>query len=555
MTAGPQPAGATSVGATSAGPTSTGFASTGQASAGPASAESILASWTTQQLVAFLGTVAACRDELTAVQTAAEAVALATDAEIGAVVVGGRVISCIGFGQSPVPAQALVEACTSPGATLEIPGVGTAEVISAALGRIADGYLLSARVGDPFGAGERGMVNAMANVLGLTLDVVSALDAERGARESSERTTEQVTELLTKVREQRQLTLNRFSRIQRAIASRSRLEDVLDAITTTACELVECDVAVLHVVAEDQNGAQELVSTVGRVAAGGPAGGQTIDGQTSAVPTIGARAEQAGHPLLDNDFAARPEADAFGEPRVRSAVAVPVRQGPRTVGHLMLGSRTPGHTFGALEESLATTLAEHAGLAVQDAKTVGELHEALDDAMHRASHDGLTGLANRAAFMAELEQLLADRSAQEHPDSPDAGLTAWVLYIDLDHFKTVNDTLGHPAGDQLLMVTASRLRHGVREGDLVARLGGDEFAVLLRSATDLAQARESAERLHQSICRPARLIDQQLDPSASIGVAPALAGDTPTTLVSRADSALYQAKRLGRGQVAISPAE
>jgi len=508
-------------------------------------AESILASWTTQQLVAFLGTVAACRDELTAVQTAAEAVALATDAEVGAVVVGGRVVSCIGFGQSTVPVQALVQACVSPGATIEIPGVGAAEVISATLGRIADGYLLSARVGDPFVAGERGMVNAMANVLGLTLDVVSALDAERGARESSERTTEQVTELLSKVREQRQLTLNRFSRIQRAIASRSRLEDVLDAITTTACELVECDVAVLHVVADDQNGAHELVSTVGRVSTAGPTAGPAGE-------TIGHRAEQAGHPLLDNDFAVRPEADAFGEPRVRSAVAVPVRQGPRTVGHLMLGSRTPGHTFGPLEESLATTLAEHAGLAVQDAKTVGELHEALDDAMHRASHDGLTGLANRAAFMAELEQLLADRSTQEQPD---AGLTAWVLYIDLDHFKSVNDTLGHPAGDQLLMITASRLRHGVRDGDLVARLGGDEFAVLLRSVTDPAQAHESATRLHQSICRPAQLVDQQLDPSASIGVAPALAGDTPTTLVSRADSALYQAKRLGRGQVAISPAE
>ena len=70
-----------------------------------------------------------------------------------------------------------------------------------------------------------------------------------------------------------------------------------------------------------------------------------------------------------------------------------------------------------------------------------------------------------------------------------------------------------------------------------------------------ARAHESATRLHQSICRPAQLVDQQLDPSASIGVAPALAGDTPTTLVSRADSALYQAKRLGRGQVAISPAE
>ncbi len=116
---------------------------------------------------------------------------------------------------------------------------------------------------------------------------------------------------------------------------------------------------------------------------------------------------------MDNAFAARTEAARYGLPLVQAAVAVPVlQQGATTVGHLMLASRTPGYRFTALEESLATTLAEHAGLAIQDAETVDALHAALNDAQHRASHDALTGLANRATFMAALERAL--ESEGEH---------------------------------------------------------------------------------------------------------------------------------------------
>ncbi len=528
-----------------------------------------LTSWTTQQLVSFLGNVSTARDQASAVQAAAESVAAATDSEVGAVVIGGVIRSCIGFGRYPVPEQQILDACGDSSLTLDVPGVGQSDVITADVGRTGGGFLLAARADGAFGASERGMINAMATVLGLTLDVLSALDAERTARGNSEQHTVQVTELLRKVREQRQLTLDRFSRIQRSIADRDcTLPEVLDEITAAACELVECDVAVLQV------GEHDDISTFGLDSAASADVRSAGDANT-----LGFEAEHLGGPVVDNAFAGRTEAARYGLPLVQAAVAVPVlQQGATTVGHLMLASRTPGYQFTALEESLATTLAEHAGLAIQDAETVDALHAALNDAQHRASHDALTGLANRATFMTALERALqvddevdgeegdeADDAgadvelveASENGDSGDSGDPrtgrgrVCVLYIDLDYFKSINDTYGHLVGDQLLVVTASRLRHGVREGDVVARLGGDEFAVLLASVADEQQAHAVAQRLYVAVCRPAQLHGESVWPSASIGVAPSRPEDTPTTVITRADLALYEAKRLGRGQVAL----
>ncbi len=497
-----------------------------------------LASWTTQQLVAFLSAVSACRDEAGAVQTAAEAVAIATDSEVGAVILGERVLSCVGFGRSPIPHDDLIAACRSKTGSVMIPGFGRAEVSVAELGRVPGGYLLASRAGEPFGAGERGMISAMANVLSLTLDVLRALDAERSAREVSEQTTEQVTQLLTKVREQRQLTLDRFSRIQRAIAARSRLQDVLDAITTTACELVECDVAVLRA------GGEGLVSTagLGHTAAMACRTDRTDRTDVTDATHLGARAEASSHPMIDNEFSESAESQLFGAPSVQAAVAVPVLQGSQVIGHLLLGSRQPGARFGDLEESLATTLAEHAGLAVQDAQTVGKLHVALTDAVHKASHDALTGLANRATFLAALDKAVNTSHGAE---------AAWVLYIDLDFFKSVNDTYGHVVGDELLVVTAARLRESVGEGDVVARLGGDEFAIQLGGVGSQAAARAVAQQVYLAVCQPARLHSETIWPSVSIGVAAAHPHDTSTALLARADAALYEAKRNGRGQVAV----
>ncbi|MFC7053691.1 diguanylate cyclase domain-containing protein [Hansschlegelia quercus] len=158
---------------------------------------------------------------------------------------------------------------------------------------------------------------------------------------------------------------------------------------------------------------------------------------------------------------------------------------------------------------------------------------------HLANHDALTGLANRAVFERELDRFAARLDRQ--------GGRLATLLIDVDHFKQVNDTYGHAAGDALLVAVADRLRKGVRLGDVAARLGGDEFAVI-SIGQSAAEFDALAERLSVELAAPVPYGDGQITASVSIGVAVAAssaqAGDD---LVVRADRALYAAKRDGRG--------
>jgi diguanylate cyclase (GGDEF)-like protein len=162
--------------------------------------------------------------------------------------------------------------------------------------------------------------------------------------------------------------------------------------------------------------------------------------------------------------------------------------------------------------------------------------DAHQDLTTQARHDPLTGLANRSAFGGALEQALADP----------AGRVA-LLFLDLDDFKTVNDGMGHAAGDDLLRHVAARLRWAVRPDDLCARLGGDEFAVLLRDADDGAPA--VAQRLVELIASPVSLKGRLAIVGASVGLAFAGRGTAPEELVQHADVAMYAAKAKGKNRV------
>jgi diguanylate cyclase (GGDEF)-like protein len=153
---------------------------------------------------------------------------------------------------------------------------------------------------------------------------------------------------------------------------------------------------------------------------------------------------------------------------------------------------------------------------------------------HQATHDGLTGLPNRKMLILRTEEALAE--AREHE-------RVGLLLLDLDRFKEVNDTLGHPVGDRLLQLVAHRLSHSVRPGDVVARLGGDEFAVLLPSIRDAHAAKEVASRLRVALTQPVRLEGMTFDLDASIGIAlyPDHAPDFEL-LLQRSDVAMYMAK-------------
>lgn len=157
----------------------------------------------------------------------------------------------------------------------------------------------------------------------------------------------------------------------------------------------------------------------------------------------------------------------------------------------------------------------------------------------RATFDPLTSCYNRSSVMASLERALAGGSRP--------GLGAAVIFVDLDGFKGINDTLGHAAGDELLTTVASRLRAGVRGDDVVGRFGGDEFLVVCPSVTGPEEAMEIAARLATSVCAPMELGAKTIRPGASTGVAWAPAGDaTADSLVAAADGAMYRSKGAGR---------
>jgi diguanylate cyclase (GGDEF)-like protein len=169
-------------------------------------------------------------------------------------------------------------------------------------------------------------------------------------------------------------------------------------------------------------------------------------------------------------------------------------------------------------------------------------NSARDERLYRQAHyDPLTQLPNRALFRDRLAQELAAATT---------GLTRGALmYVDLDHFKRVNDTLGHSAGDQLLSIVAHRLKACTKEGDTVARLGGDEFTVLLRNVGDVDTVRNIADRVIRSLALPANLGGRDYQMRASVGVT--LFPDDGVDLedvIRQADLAMYRAKAQGRGR-------
>jgi diguanylate cyclase (GGDEF)-like protein/PAS domain S-box-containing protein len=163
-----------------------------------------------------------------------------------------------------------------------------------------------------------------------------------------------------------------------------------------------------------------------------------------------------------------------------------------------------------------------------------------DDIRHRALHDPLTGLPNRVLFLDRLEQALARLGRRPS--------LAAVLFLDLDHFKLVNDSLGHHVGDELLTAAAPRLTQAVRGSDTVARFGGDEFGILLEDITGEHDAIEMAERIAATFARPFVLGGNEHFVTASVGIAVARGGELPSELIRDADAAMYRAKERGRAR-------
>lgn len=221
---------------------------------------------------------------------------------------------------------------------------------------------------------------------------------------------------------------------------------------------------------------------------------------------------------------------------LKTIAGFPIQEGKDPLGVLFVGYEQPRH-IDPRDLLLMTDLADHGALAIRNAALFQKVEEL-------SLTDPLTGLANRRQFDSTLTVELARARRHHGPLS--------LLILDLDHFKTINDTWGHPAGDAVLKMVAGILQKGIRVGDLAARVGGEEIALLLPH-TDLSDAFQLGERLRGTIERTAcQWQGQTIHMTCSIGVV-GQPGDSlpddPQAFFQLADQALYNAKQAGRNQI------
>jgi diguanylate cyclase (GGDEF)-like protein len=217
-------------------------------------------------------------------------------------------------------------------------------------------------------------------------------------------------------------------------------------------------------------------------------------------------------------------------------IGVRVNQGDQSVGALWLvaDSRIDGEPYDDTDRDSLQTLAT---VGAESLRRAG-----LTAAMSRmARSDALTGLDNRSVLRERLEVAILRN---------DARVTVGVIYIDLDRFKSVNDTLGHDAGDSLLLQVADRLRDCVRASDTAARMGGDEFAILVRSTRGEEAVAATAHRVLAAISEPILLCGKPVSVGASVGFAVRSGTEDATDMLQRADIAMYSVKEAGKQSVA-----
>ncbi|MFI5287836.1 MAG: diguanylate cyclase domain-containing protein [Candidatus Dormibacteria bacterium] len=201
-------------------------------------------------------------------------------------------------------------------------------------------------------------------------------------------------------------------------------------------------------------------------------------------------------------------------------------------------------TFWAVLTLVGLVLVRQYLMGIDNARLLGNLSARERELDHQANHDALTGLPNRKHFHECVTRTLERHRPTRTP--------CVVLFIDLDDFKSVNDTLGHAIGDRVLIAVAERLQASVRPGDMAARLGGDEFAILLERAPDRAQLQSISRRILQSLREPLYIGDAICSTRGTVGAAISeRSTDTCDELLRRADIAMYAAKREGKDRVGM----
>ena len=241
--------------------------------------------------------------------------------------------------------------------------------------------------------------------------------------------------------------------------------------------------------------------------------------------------------------------DSLTQFLMKANLVVPIVQGETLWGLLVANHCAEPRHWQQFEIDLLKQLATQVAIAIQQSELYQQAHIELTERkraeaqlVHNALYDALTELPNRTLFMDRLKQ--ACERAKRHQSYLFA-----VLFLDVDRFKVVNDSLGHVTGDQLLVVISQRLQVCLRPGDTIARLGGDEFTMLLDDIKSANDASLVAERIQRELALPLNLNGHEVFTSASIGIALSGIGhDQPESLLRDADTAMYRAKSLGKAR-------
>lgn len=224
-------------------------------------------------------------------------------------------------------------------------------------------------------------------------------------------------------------------------------------------------------------------------------------------------------------------------PKMESLLAVPISNFGRVYGRIYLCDKIDGTPFSVEDETLTSSFAHSLSLILDNAKEINKLRQAQEHLAFLANHDALTGLPNRKLLHDRLEYSISARNKTHIA----------VLFLDLDNFKTINDSLGHRIGDQLLIAVGKILSGCIREGDTVARIGGDEFVLILPDIASPESAAVAAQKIIDTVVRPIPIQGTELCVSASIGISIYPAdGVTVDSLMKNADIAMYQAKEKGK---------
>ncbi|GID30247.1 putative bifunctional diguanylate cyclase/phosphodiesterase [Paractinoplanes brasiliensis] len=475
----------------------------------------------TDQLTEFLSAVADRPAGPAAHHAAVECAARALEADVSVLMIDGAVVASTGLPAEEVPAYTLAEIAIGRRATLEL-GDGDYAVTFATIAGTSPGVLVLGRLSGPFTAEEVCLLRGMTRVLELSLQSLHVIESERRYAEENGR-------LLGYIDHGRRV-FEELGAVQRAIGRRMPVPEVFDLVVTAVRDLLGVDMVAISLVDRDDRSRLGIAASTGFP----PEAIATLQHIPLPAAGISGLAILGDELVAVEDYAASPIAlPPRTATRPKSVMATPVRENGQVAGSLVVCSVGAIRDWDKPAREILQAFADHLSLALTDART--------QEAMGQAFLDTLTGLATRALFQTRMEEALS-------PSGPGGA----VLFVDLDRFKFVNDSLGHAAGDALLTGVATRIQSCLREGDTAARLGGDEFAVLLPGVHSADEVTPIAERILAALREPFDLLGAETYISSSIGVAFSAPGEhAGAVLMVHADLAMYQAKKLGKDRYEV----